>query len=66
MDVRALFVNLDHLAEAGIDPAAIDTSNWDQLNEFGAQLVQQDGDSYQPLGLRQQAAGAELLALGQG
>lgn len=46
MDVRALFFNLDHLEEAGIDPAAIDTSNWDQLNEYGAQLVQQEGDAY--------------------
>jgi len=45
MDVRMLFVNLDHLAEAGIDPATIDTSNWEQLNEMGAQLVKMDGDS---------------------
>ena len=45
MDVRMLFVNLDHLAEAGIDPATIDTSNWEQLNELGAQLVQRDGDN---------------------
>ena len=46
MDVRALFVNLDHLAEVGIDPAAIDTSNWEQLNEYGAQLVQKNGDAF--------------------
>jgi multiple sugar transport system substrate-binding protein len=46
MDVRALFFNLDHLEEAGIDGASIDTSNWDQLSEFAAQLVQRDGDSY--------------------
>ena len=45
MDVRMLFVNLDHLAEAGIDPATIDTSNWEQLNELGAQLVKREGDN---------------------
>ena len=45
MDVRMLFVNLDHLAEAGIDPATIGTSNWEQLNELGAQLVQREGDN---------------------
>ncbi len=45
MDVRMLFVNLDHLTEAGIDPATIDTSNWEQLNELGAQLVQREGDN---------------------
>ncbi len=46
MDVRALFINLDHLEEAGIDTATIDTSDWDMLSEMGAQLVQKDGDSY--------------------
>lgn len=44
MDVRVLYVNLDHLAEVGIDAAAIDTSNWEQLNEYGAQLVRREGD----------------------
>ena len=45
MDVRALFINLDHFAEVGIDTASIDTSNWEQLNEFGAQLVLREGDA---------------------
>ena len=44
MDVSPLYVNLDHLTEAGIDPATIDTSNWDQLNELGQQLVRVNGD----------------------
>jgi len=44
MDVRALFVNLDHLDEIGVDGTTLDTSNWDQLAEYGAQLVQRDGD----------------------
>jgi len=46
MDVRALFFNLDALEEVGIDVATIDTSNWDQLSEWGAQLVAKDGDTY--------------------
>jgi ABC-type glycerol-3-phosphate transport system substrate-binding protein len=45
MDVRALFINLDHLEEVGIDAASIDTSNWEQLNEFGAQLVLKEEDA---------------------
>jgi len=43
MDLRALFVNLDHLAEIGAD-ANLDTSDWDRLGELGGQLVQRDGD----------------------
>lgn len=42
-DVRALFVNNDHLEEAGIDPN-LDTSDWDALSAAGEQLVQRDGD----------------------
>lgn len=44
MDVRVLYVNLDHLNEIGVDGATLDTSNWEQLNEIGAQLVQRNGD----------------------
>ena len=44
IDVRGLYVNLDALAEVGQDPAALDTSNWDQLSQLGAQLVKKDGD----------------------
>ena len=43
-DVRALFVNLDQLDEAGVDGTSIDTSDWDSLTEIGAKLVQKDGD----------------------
>ena len=45
MDVRALFINLDQLAEIGVDIADVDTSNWEQLNDLGEQLVQRDGDT---------------------
>ncbi|MEA2511902.1 MAG: multiple sugar transport system substrate-binding protein [Thermomicrobiales bacterium] len=44
IDVRGLYVNLDALAEVGQDPAALDTSNWDQLAQLGAQLVKREGD----------------------
>lgn len=43
-DVRALYVNVDHLEEAGISLDDIDTSDWEQLSELGAQLVQASGD----------------------
>ena len=68
MDVRMLFVNLDHLTEAGIDPATIDTSNWEQLNELGAQLVQRSGDSATRWGFdnKVQAGGIWLWGRGNG
>jgi multiple sugar transport system substrate-binding protein len=44
MDVQILYVNLDHLAEAGVDPASIDTANWEQLTDLGSQLLKQNGD----------------------
>jgi len=42
-DVRALFVNLDHLEEAGVD-TNLDTSDWESLSAAGEQLVVRDGD----------------------
>lgn len=50
MDLRVLYANLDALAEIGVDPATIDTANWDRLNELGAQLVKRDGDQIQRWG----------------
>ncbi len=68
MDVRMLFVNVDHLTEAGIDPATIDTSNWEQLNEFGAQLVQTEGGKATRWGFdsKIQAGGIWLWGRGNG
>ena len=66
MDVRALFINLDHLAEAGIDPATIDGSNWDQLSEYAAQLVQRDGDAYTRWGFDHKAQQGNLWLWGNG
>ncbi len=66
MDVRALFVNLDHLAEVGIDPAAVDTSNWDQLNEYGAQLVLQEGDVFSRWGFDNKLPQRNFWLWGQG
>ena len=44
MDVQVLYVNLDALAEIGVDPATIDTADWDQLADLGAKLVKRNGD----------------------
>lgn len=43
-DVRALFVNLDHLEGIGVEVDSIDTSDWDLLNSLGEQLVKRNGD----------------------
>lgn len=44
MDVRVLYANGEALAEIGVDPTTIDTSDWDGLNALGAQLVQREGE----------------------
>jgi multiple sugar transport system substrate-binding protein len=67
-DVRALYVNLDHLGEIGVDVESIDTSDWDQLSEIGAQLVQREGDQVQRWGFdhRVQANNFWLWGYGNG
>ena len=50
IDVRALYVNSDALAEIGQDAAAIDTGNWEQLTELAGQLVVREGDSVERWG----------------
>lgn len=67
-DVRALYVNLDHLEEAGVDIESLDTSDWDQLSEIGSQLVQRDGDQVQRWGFdhRVQANNFWLWGYGNG
>lgn len=49
-DVRALYVNVDHLKEAGVDVESLDTSDWDKLSEIGAQLVKRSGDQVERWG----------------
>ena len=45
MDVRALYVNLDAIKEAGLaDASEIDTGDWDQLTDLGSKLVKRTGD----------------------
>lgn len=67
-DVRALYVNLDHLEEIGVALEDIDTSDWDQLSELGAQLVQTNGDQVERWGLdhRVQANNFWLWGYGNG
>ena len=50
MDVRALYVNLDALGEVGADPATLNTGDWDQLAQLGAQLVKRNGDAVERWG----------------
>lgn len=67
-DVRALYVNLDHLEEAGVSIDDLDTSDWDQLSEIGSQLVQATGDQVQRWGFdhRIQANNFWLWGYGNG
>jgi multiple sugar transport system substrate-binding protein len=49
-DVRALYVNVDHLDEIGVDVESLDTSDWDKLSEIGGQLVKKNGDQVERWG----------------
>jgi multiple sugar transport system substrate-binding protein len=64
-DVRALFVNLNHLAEAGIDPE-LDTSDWDALSAAGEQLVQRSGDVVERWGFDHKMQAGYIWLWGQG
>lgn len=66
MDVRGLYVNLDALAEAGVDPATFDTSNWDELSQIGAQLVKRDGDRVDRWGFDNKLQAGHLWLWGTG
>jgi multiple sugar transport system substrate-binding protein len=66
IDVRALYVNLDALAEAGVDPATLDTSNWDQLSQLGAQLVKANGDQVERWGFDHKMQADHLWLWGEG
>lgn len=65
MDVRGLFVNLDALAEVGVDPATLDTSNWEQLSQIGAQLVVRDGDRVERWGFDTKLQAGHIWLWGQ-
>lgn len=67
-DVRGLYMNLDHLEEAGFSIDDVDTSDWEQLSEIGAQLVQASGDQVQRWGFdhRIQANNFWLWGYGNG
>lgn len=67
-DVRGLYVNVDHLEEAGVNVDDIDTSDWEQLSEIGSQLVQATGDQVQRWGFdhRVQANNFWLWGYGNG
>jgi multiple sugar transport system substrate-binding protein len=66
MDLRVLYLNLDHLAEVGVDPATVDTANWDQLNELGAQLVKRTGDQTERWGFDNKLWSGYLYLWGAG
>jgi multiple sugar transport system substrate-binding protein len=66
IDVRGLYVNLDALAEVGQDPAALDTSNWDQLSQLGAQLVKKEGDRVDRWGFDNKLQAGHIWLWGNG
>jgi multiple sugar transport system substrate-binding protein len=43
-DVRALFLNLDYLQEAGADGKSLDTSDWESISALGPDLTKREGD----------------------
>lgn len=65
-DVRALYVNLDHLDEIGVALEDIDTSDWDQLSELGAQLAKVNGDQVERWGFDHKVQAGNLWQWGFG
>src|SRR5215211_5470337 len=66
IDVRGLYVNLDALAEVGVDPATLDTSNWDQLSQLGGQLVKKEGDRIDRWGFDNKLQAGHIWLWGNG
>jgi len=66
MDVRALYVNLDALAEAGGDPETLDTSDWDSLSALGEQLLLTDGDIIERWGFDHKIQAGHIWLWGEG
>jgi multiple sugar transport system substrate-binding protein len=44
VNVDLFFMNLDVLAEAGVDPESVNPGDWSQLADLGEQLHQMEGD----------------------
>ncbi|GAC1637713.1 MAG: hypothetical protein NVS4B8_02790 [Herpetosiphon sp.] len=45
VNVDLLYMNLDVLKEAGVDPASVDPGNWDQLQQLGVKLAKVSGNT---------------------
>jgi ABC-type glycerol-3-phosphate transport system substrate-binding protein len=65
-DVRALYVNLDALAEAGGDIDSLDTSDWDALSELGAKMTKKSGDQVQVWGFDHRVQANNFWLWGRG
>ena len=60
MDVRAMYVNLDALAETGTAIESLNTGDWDQLEQLGAALVKRNGDAVERWGFDHKMQGDTL------
>lgn len=65
-DVRALYVNLDHLQETGTSIDDVDTSDWDQLSDLGSQLVKKSGDQVERWGFDHRVPAGNFWLWGRG
>jgi len=65
-DVRGLYVNVDQVTEAGGDIESLDTSDWDQLSELGAQLVRASGDQVERWGFDHRVQANNFWLWGRG
>lgn len=67
-DVRALFVNADHLDQIGVNADDLDTSDWEYLAEIAGELVVRDGGSISTWGFdhKVQADNFWLWGVGNG
>ncbi len=66
MDVRALYVNLDALTEAGVEPDDLDTSDWDNLAALGETLLKTSGDKVDRWGFDHKIQAGHIWLWGEG
>lgn len=65
-DVRALFVNVDHLEQAGASADDLDTSDWESLAELASDLVIRDGSTIKTWGFDHKVQADNFWLWGKG
>lgn len=66
ISVRGLYINNDALKEVGVDPAKVDTGDWDALTDLGKRLTKRTGDKVDRWGFDTKISGGLFYLWGLG